>query len=110
MCKACDDRTFARYTDEVGITIRGTIRDETGTRQESNAERRTPNAERRTPSAERRAPSAESQEPRMTDPSLPSVRAPEFPDSLDWIGTGGRPLRLADLRGRVTLLDFWTYG
>jgi len=46
----------------------------------------------------------------MTDPSLPSVHAPEFPDALEWIGTGGRALRIADLRGRVTLLDFWTYG
>ena len=46
----------------------------------------------------------------MPDQSLPSVRAPDFPESLDWIGTGGEPLRMADLRGRVTLLDFWTYG
>lgn len=41
---------------------------------------------------------------------LPSVRAPEFPDNLDWIHTGGSPLQLADLRGKVVLLDFWTYG
>lgn len=48
----------------------------------------------------------------MTDdplPELPRVRAPEFPDTLDWIGVDGRP-RLADLRGRVVLLDFWSYG
>lgn len=38
------------------------------------------------------------------------VRAPGFGDGLDWIGTGGRPLRLHDLRGRIVLLDFWTYG
>jgi len=42
--------------------------------------------------------------------SLPSVRAPEFPESLDWVHTGGRALRLADLRGKIVLLDFWTYG
>jgi hypothetical protein len=46
----------------------------------------------------------------MTSPDLPRVRAPEFPDSLDWLNTGGRSLRLADLRGRIILLDFWTYG
>jgi sugar lactone lactonase YvrE/thiol-disulfide isomerase/thioredoxin len=36
--------------------------------------------------------------------------APEFPTGLDWINTGGKPLSLAQLRGKVVLLDFWTYG
>ena len=47
--------------------------------------------------------------PRELTP-VPAVRAPEFPDNLDWIHTGGGPLRLADLRGKVVFLDFWTYG
>ena len=38
----------------------------------------------------------------------PRVRAPEFPDALDWVHTGGRRLTLADFRGKVLLLDFWT--
>ena len=38
-----------------------------------------------------------------------TVHAPEFREGLDWIGTDG-PVRLAALRGRVVLLDFWTYG
>ena len=38
------------------------------------------------------------------------VRAPEFAEGLDWLPTGHGPLRLADLRGRIVLLDFWTYG
>ncbi|HEX7118131.1 MAG TPA: hypothetical protein VF212_05050 [Longimicrobiales bacterium] len=38
------------------------------------------------------------------------VRAPEFQEGLDWLNTGGSPLRLAELRGKVVLLDFWTYG
>lgn len=40
----------------------------------------------------------------------PAVRAPDFPDTLDWLHTGGRRLTLADFRGRLLLLDFFTYG
>jgi len=40
----------------------------------------------------------------------PAVRAPDFPDSLDWLHTGGRRLTLGDFRGKLLLLDFWTYG
>lgn len=36
------------------------------------------------------------------------VRAPEFPAGLDWPESAAT--RLADLRGKVVLLDFWTYG
>jgi thiol-disulfide isomerase/thioredoxin len=38
-----------------------------------------------------------------------TVPAPEFPTGLDWLNTE-RPLTLAELRGKVVLLDFWTYG
>jgi hypothetical protein len=38
------------------------------------------------------------------------VRAPDFPDTLDWIHTARRRLTLADFRGKLLLLDFWTYG
>jgi hypothetical protein len=40
----------------------------------------------------------------------PAVRAPDFPDTLDWLHTAGRPLTLGDFRGKLLLLDFWTYG
>jgi hypothetical protein len=40
---------------------------------------------------------------------VPRVRAPGFPEGLDWIGSDGA-LTLADLRGKITILDFWTYG
>ncbi|MBF9130685.1 redoxin domain-containing protein [Plantactinospora sp. S1510] len=36
------------------------------------------------------------------------VRAPEF-RGRGWLNTGGRELTLADLRGKVLLLDFWTF-
>ncbi len=36
--------------------------------------------------------------------------APEFADTQRWFNTpGDRPLALASLRGRVVLVDFWTY-
>ncbi|HET7921817.1 MAG TPA: thioredoxin-like domain-containing protein [Gammaproteobacteria bacterium] len=39
-----------------------------------------------------------------------TVAAPAFPSGLDWINTGGKPVKLSELRGKVVLLDFWTYG
>jgi len=36
------------------------------------------------------------------------TNAPEFPPGLDWINTDA-PIRLKDLRGKIVLLDFWTY-
>ena len=36
------------------------------------------------------------------------VNAPEFPPGMEWVNTD-RPLTLAELQGRIVLLDFWTY-
>ena len=36
------------------------------------------------------------------------VRAPEL-RGRGWLNTGGRELTLADLRGKIVLLDFWTF-
>jgi DNA-binding beta-propeller fold protein YncE len=37
------------------------------------------------------------------------VNAPDFPATLDWLNVPA-PLKMSDLRGKVVLLDFWTYG
>ena len=37
-----------------------------------------------------------------------TVRAPEFPPDVEWLNAA-RPVRLADLRGRLVVLDFWTF-
>ena len=36
------------------------------------------------------------------------MRAPEL-QGRAWLNTGARELRLADLRGKIVLLDFWTF-
>jgi cytochrome c biogenesis protein CcdA/thiol-disulfide isomerase/thioredoxin len=39
------------------------------------------------------------------------ARAPEFVDTQQWFNTpGDRPIRLSSLRGRVVVVDFWTYS
>lgn len=36
------------------------------------------------------------------------IRAPEFAQGLEWINTPN-PLTIQALRGKVVLLEFWTY-
>ncbi len=58
--------------------------------------------------AEAPAPGAEA----GTRSRLPVLgRAPEFVDNQRWFNTpGDRPLTMRGLRGRVVLVDFWTYS
>lgn len=39
---------------------------------------------------------------------MAKIRAPEFADGLTWLQS--RPLQLRSLRGKVILVDFWTYS
>ncbi|HXU37650.1 MAG TPA: thioredoxin-like domain-containing protein [Blastocatellia bacterium] len=36
------------------------------------------------------------------------VNAPEFPEGMEWLNTD-RPMAIRQLRGKVVLLDFWTF-
>lgn len=36
------------------------------------------------------------------------IPAPELDGAVGWLNTD-RPLRLAELRGKIVLLEFWTY-
>lgn len=38
----------------------------------------------------------------------PPVKAPELDGGFGWLNCGG-PIRMKDLKGKVVLLDFWTY-
>ena len=36
------------------------------------------------------------------------TNAPDFPDGMEWVNTD-RPVSMQELRGKLVVLDFWTY-
>ena len=48
------------------------------------------------------------EEARMSETYRGRVRAPEFPVEAEWFNVE-RPLSMQKLRGKLVLLDFWTY-
>ncbi|WP_420632268.1 thioredoxin-like domain-containing protein [Candidatus Leptofilum sp.] len=60
-----------------------------------------------TPSATDEPPATQSTA--NSRPFAGTIPAPDFPSGLDWLNVE-RPLSLGELRGKIVLLDFWTYG
>ncbi|HEX8236220.1 MAG TPA: thioredoxin-like domain-containing protein [Abditibacteriaceae bacterium] len=63
---------------------------------------------------QRKAPQQLKTDSNVAEPIAPvelssAVNAPEFPSGFTWINTE-KPLSLRALRGKIVLLDFWTYG
>ncbi|MBZ6472926.1 NHL domain-containing thioredoxin family protein [Streptomyces griseocarneus] len=52
---------------------------------------------------------AASAHPPASAPHRARVRAPELIGKGGWLNTGGKDLKLADFRGRILILDFWTF-
>ncbi|MEP7274651.1 MAG: thioredoxin-like domain-containing protein, partial [Acidobacteriota bacterium] len=53
-------------------------------------------------------PSARPMKPQRNELFEGEYNAPEFPAGMEWLNTD-RPLSLRELRGKIVLIDFWTY-
>lgn len=60
-------------------------------------------------SASPKLPDEKKDGPMLSEQQLEGlIKAPEFPTHLEWLNTG-RPLSIKELKGKIILLDFWTF-
>jgi DNA-binding beta-propeller fold protein YncE len=57
---------------------------------------------------EKKATAEEDQKPAADVPYRRGPKAPELEGGVGWLNTAG-PVRIKDLKGKVVVLDFWTY-
>jgi len=60
------------------------------------------------PSGWTQDPEPKQPEPKQPEPMRKLIPAPELDGGVAWLNTAG-PLRMKDLRGKVVILDFWTF-
>jgi thiol-disulfide isomerase/thioredoxin len=53
-------------------------------------------------------PSGKPMKPERNEMFEGEYNAPEFPAGMEWLNTE-RPLSIKELRGKIVLIDFWTY-
>src|SRR5271170_5203131 len=97
---------------ECSKTVTGRLHEITGHRAKFVAANGSSDCEGSGTSTVHVAPRDASQAALVSDASaLPDLgTAPEFTETEDWFNTpGNQPLTLTSLRGRVVLVDFWTY-
>ncbi len=56
----------------------------------------------------RPTPGSETAPAQVASSEKSHIHAPEFPEGLEWLNTD-KPLSIKALRGKIVLLDFWTY-
>jgi DNA-binding beta-propeller fold protein YncE len=115
--RSCDRRPEGRYADESKpasvstlLVIAVLLLALAATSCTSEAE--PPGDVTTSPGSETTLPEASATSPTITTSPRSfagTVPAPEFPTGLDWLNTTA-PISLEELRGKIVLLDFWTYG
>lgn len=104
-----DQPSSVETDDEKAVVTRNGIDSESTPEEATEREEGNENEGSEIPEKEEASATDAPGEERDTPSFAGTIPAPEFPPNLDWLNTDGA-LTLADLRGKVVLLDFWTYG